>query len=307
MQQSEALTIPAVRTSRETMAYLSLSLMSVGWASAFIAGKVVLAEITPLAGAAIRYLMAAAVLSPLAFRALPRLSDVWRVRRPLLIMMVCGGFCYQWLFLLALQNTTATNASLLIALNPVLTMLLGSVAGEGLERRRLPGAFLALLGAAIVITRGDWDRVSALAHGAVQLGDIIAVVAAMCWACFNIASRRVVHVLSAGFTNTFIYAIGGCVLALLSGPANLTSQLSHASTAAWIGLLAMAVLSSAFAGQLFLYGVRVVGVNRTVLFIYLTPVLTAFASVLWLGESLTLAHLAGGAAVLFGVYWSTQG
>ena len=54
-------------------------------------------------------------------------------------MMICGGVLYPWLFLLALSRTSATNTSLLIALNPVLTVLLAPLVGEPLDRRRMIG------------------------------------------------------------------------------------------------------------------------------------------------------------------------
>jgi drug/metabolite transporter (DMT)-like permease len=73
------------------------------------------------------------------------------------------------------------------------------------------------------------------------------------------------------------------------------------------GIVAMAVLSSVVAGQLFLVGVRTVGVARTVVFVYLVPVLTALLSALFLGEQLTLAQALGGAAVLAGVAVTTGG
>lgn len=52
--------------------------------------------------------------------------------------------------------------------------------------------------------------------------------------------------------------------------------------------------------------VRTVGVNRTVVFVYLVPVLTAALSVTVLGEPFELAKALGGAAVLFGVYYTTS-
>ena len=73
------------------------------------------------------------------------------------------------------------------------------------------------------------------------------------------------------------------------------------------GVVLMALLSSVMAGQLFLVGVRTVGVGRTVVFVYLVPVLTAVLSTTLLGEPFRLAQAVGGSAVLGGVYWTTRG
>jgi drug/metabolite transporter (DMT)-like permease len=68
----------------------------------------------------------------------------------------------------------------------------------------------------------------------------------------------------------------------------------------------MVALSSVLAGQLFLYGVHSVGVARTVVFVYMVPVLTAAASTVLLDEPLYAAQVDGGAAVLAGVYVTTR-
>src|SRR5205823_999263 len=158
------------------------------------------------------------VLLPFALRQRPA-SGIGRVAAPLAVMVVCGGVLYPWLFLLALTHTSATNAALLIALNPVFTLLLSPLVGERLDRYRLAGVTPA--------------------------------------------------------------ARGGIVL--------------------------MALLSSVMAGQLFLVGVRTVGVGRTVVFVYLVPVLTAVLSATILGEPFRVAQVVGGSAVLGGVYWTTRG
>jgi len=52
--------------------------------------------------------------------------------------------------------------------------------------------------------------------------------------------------------------------------------------------------------------VRTLGVSRTVVFVYLVPVLTAVMSTMLLGERFEAAQGVGGAAVLAGLYWSTR-
>jgi drug/metabolite transporter (DMT)-like permease len=306
MQRSAVIATTAPRFGSEAWAYFGLTLASVGWASAFIAGKVVLAEVTPLPAAASRYLVATAVLLPLAWGKWPSRAALRPVLAQLAVMIVCGGLLYQWIFLLALERTSATNASLLVALNPVFTTLLSPLAGERLERGRLGGVLLALAGAALVITRGQLAQIGDLAGGGPNSGDVLAVAGAMCWASFNVASRRVVHIMSPASINTLIYGTGGIVLGLFSLRDHPWQQLSHASAAAWCGILVMSIGSSVLAGHLFLIGVRTVGVSRTVVFVYFVPVLTAIASVFWLGEAFGWAQALGGAAVLAGVYWTTQ-
>ncbi len=291
------------RPSAEALAYAGLSLATVGWATGFVAGKLALAEMGPLPVAAWRYVAAALMLFPFALHQRPA-TVARRARWPLALMVLCGGVLYPWLFLQALALTSATNTSLLIALNPAFTILLAPLVGERYQARRLAGVALAFAGAIVVITGG---RVSAAA-GLVTAGagDLLAVAAAAVWAVFNLAARGVVSHLAPAFTNCMIYGAGAVALLALGVEQHPLAQLAAATPTTYGSILGMALLSSVVAGQLFLMGVRAVGVSRTVVFVYVVPVLTAVAAAIVLDEPFALPQTIGGAAVLAGVYWTTR-
>lgn len=289
--------------SRDAAAYLGLTIATLGWASAFIAGKVVLAEMTPLVASAWRYAVAVVLLLPFAFRGVSKVR--FRPLAPaLMVLLVCGGVIYPWCFLSSLRYTSATNSSLLIALNPVFSVLAAPFVGERLTRHRIAGVFLAMCGAVIVITHGEVSRLLALS---LNVGDVFALGAAVTWAAFNIFGRRVVLHLQPATINCLIYAVGGIALSALGASEHPLQQLLSASPRAVGGILVMSVAASVLAGQLFLMGLRAIGVGRAVVFIYLVPVLTAMLSSLLLEEPLLLSQVAGGSAVLAGVYLSSRG
>jgi drug/metabolite transporter (DMT)-like permease len=285
-----------------TIAYVGLSCAALCWAGAFIAGKLALAELTPLTLAAWRYVFAVAMLAPFVLR-----RDSWRglgaVWGRLAFMVLCGGVLYPSLFLAALSRTTATNTSLLVALNPTLTALLAPLAGERLDPRRLPGVLLALAGATVVVTHGDLGRIGELGHAS---GDLLAIVAASCWVGFNVASRSVVARAKPASINFVVYGFGALILFALAHGEAPVRQLVAASSSAVASVLVMAALSSALAGQLFLLGVRAVGVTRAAIFVNFVPALTAGLAALLLGERMEAAQAVGGAAVLAGVWWTTR-
>jgi drug/metabolite transporter (DMT)-like permease len=290
------------RPTAATAAYAGLGVSTLGWAAGFVAGKLALAEMTPLGVAAWRYAAAASILLPFALRRWPR-GGLGDVARPLAIMVACGGVLYPTLFLLALARTSATNTSLLIALSPVLTLLFSPLVGERIERGRVGGVLVALAGAVTVITHGSVEHLRALSFNP---GDLLAIAAAATWATFNLTSRHVAGRLAPPFTNCVIYSTGGLALYALGLPEHPWAQLSAATPTALGSVAVMAVLSSVVAGHLFLVGIRTVGVNRTVVFIYVVPVLTALLSAVFLHERFEAAQAVGGAAVLAGVWWTTR-
>jgi drug/metabolite transporter (DMT)-like permease len=302
MSSAVAFSPPMERSNAAALAYAGLGVSTLGWAAGFVAGKFALAEMTPLPVAAWRYAVAASILLPFALRGRPR-TGLAGVAGPLAVMVVCGGILYPTLFLLALRGTSATNTSLLIALNPVITLLFSPFVGEHIDRRRVGGMLLALAGAVVVITRGSLEHLRALSFNP---GDLLALAAATMWATFNLTSRHVAGRLTPPFTNCVIYALGGAALYVLGLPEHPWAQLTSATSTALGGVVIMAILSSVVAGHLFLVGIRTVGVNRTVVFIYVVPVLTAIMSALLLDERFEAAQAIGGAAVLAGVWWTTR-
>jgi len=299
--QSTRLRFPVL--ADEVAAHLGLALAVLFWAAAFVAGKVALAEMTPLAVSAWRYAIAATLLLPFGLRAWPGIAVLRPVLAPLALLVLCGGIAYPWLFLTALQNTTATNTSLLIALNPIGTILLAPLVGEVLTRARLAGASLALLGAAIVITGGELGR---LVEVSSHSGDLLALGAAGVWACFNLTSRRVVARMTSASINFAVYGIGCIALFALAADEQPIAQLREASVSVYAALFVLAALASVLAGQLFLGGVRLLGVSRTVIYINLVPPTTALLSWLFIGEALGAATAVGGVAVLGGVYLANR-
>ena len=285
-----------------SIAYAGLACAAVCWAAAFIAGKFALAELTPLTVAAWRYVFAVAMLLPLVRRRADW-HGIGAVSGRLALMVFCGGVLYPALFLAALSRTTATNTALLIALNPTLTVLFAPLAGERIDPRRLPGVLLALAGAAIVVTHGDLGRLGEVGHAS---GDLLAILAACCWVTFNVTSQSVVARAKPAAINAAVYGFGALALFGLAQAEQPVRQFLTASPQAVVAVVVMAALSSALAGQLFLIGVRAVGVTRAAIFVNFVPVLTAGLAALLLGERLDAAQAAGGAAVLVGVWWTTR-
>ena len=89
------------------------------WGGTFVAGKIVVATITPLMGSFARYSIACVALLVAAFAlegGLPRLSA--RQWLATFVLGLFGVFAYNLFFMGALTKLPASRAALIIALNP---------------------------------------------------------------------------------------------------------------------------------------------------------------------------------------------
>ena len=127
------------------------------WGGTFVAGKHVVAVMSPMMGSFSRYVIAVVALLVAAFAlegGLPRLSR--RQWIGTFILGLLGVFAYNLFFMASLERLPASRAALIIALNPVITITISSlVLKERLGARRWLGVAIALLGVWIVISRGD--------------------------------------------------------------------------------------------------------------------------------------------------------
>jgi len=282
--------------------YLRLTCVPVLWGGTFIAGRVISAQLPPATAGFVRFVFATlALLAALHFteglRAITRIT-----RRQLLGTMALGAtgiFAYNLLFFTALSVLPAGRTSLIIALNPVVTLLIAAaLLGDRLSATRWLGVALALLGVWVVVTRGD------LAQIAQSLGKgELAMFGAVCaWAVYTLLGRKLLQGLSPVLATLWAAIWGTLFLGLLA-----LRDIPHVHATAftpevWAGLVFLGVLGTAVAFVWYYEGLRQLGAARTVVFNNLVPVFGVLLGWLILGEPLSASLLAGGALAIFGVF-----
>jgi drug/metabolite transporter (DMT)-like permease len=250
-------------------------------------------ELAPFWGAAIRFVLASAVLfGVVAVRRVPLphgAALTGSVLYGLLGFAGAFGFIY-W----GLVKTPAGLGQIILALVPLLTFLFA--VAERLEVFRaqsLVGALVAIAGIAVVFG----DRVGA----AVPLVSMLAIVAAAaCMAQSNVVVKRYpkCHPVA---NNAIAMGIGGAVLLLLSLAAGERQAVpADGQTVAAIGYLSLVGSVGVF--SLFLYVIARWSASATSYVMLLMPLVTVAVAAALANEAVTAAYFVGGALVLGGVY-----
>ncbi len=130
-----------------------------------------------------------------AFR--PSAAKALRQPWPVWLLGVGGLFGYHAAYFIALRNAPVVEAALLNYLWPLLIVVFSALLpGERLRWQHIAGSVLALLGAVVVVTRGEgfsFDPAHAFGYGA-------ALIAALIWSSYSVLSRRFPHVPSDAIT-----------------------------------------------------------------------------------------------------------
>jgi drug/metabolite transporter (DMT)-like permease len=289
-----------------TGTYLRLAMVPVIWGGTFIAGRVLALALPAAVGALLRFVVASLALLIAALLLegrLPRLN-----RRQLAATVALGAtgvFAYNLLFLGALALLPASRASLIVALNPVVTIMLAAwLLRERITRMRWLGILLAFAGVWIVVSRG---APLASVSGAIGPGEVMMFGAVCCWAAYTLIGRGVLRGLTPLAATTYASLFGTGMLALVAMPALLRLDRSAISLAVVASVLYLGLLGTGVAFVWYYRAVRRIGPSRTVIFNNLVPVFGATFGVTLLGEPLLPSMIVGGALAVVGVMLVSRG
>jgi drug/metabolite transporter (DMT)-like permease len=290
----------AIAAAGPMLVYVKLVMVAAIWGGTFVVGRIVSADLPPLIAACGRYGVAAIALCLLTTLS----SNGWvrLTRREVIgtaLLGLTGIYLYNLGFFYALSLLPAGRTSLLVSLNPIIT-LLGALAflGERLTLTRAVGVALAFCGVFIVLSRGD---PSSLLSGGIGLGELVMFGAVCAWAAYTLIGRSLLTTLSPFVATTYATLWGTLFLgvtALLHGQA-IPPQ-------AWslpvgLGFLFLGLFGTVVAFIWFYDGVQSVGAGRAAVFTNLVPVFAVAQSAIFLGEPILPSMVLGGGIAILGV------
>jgi drug/metabolite transporter (DMT)-like permease len=281
-------------------AYGSATLCWLLSAGVYIAAKWVAPEMPPWALCFWRATIAGLILLPLVRQDFAPMAQLVRARG--LELLVIGGLglaITQGLVFVGLNYTSATNAGLIIALMPLITMVLARfLLHEPMGPWQAAGLAIAFAGMAVIIVHGD---LAALLRLDISAGELWIVLSALCFALYTVLLRRAKFDLER--LPLLVLLLGAAVLTAL--PFHLWEILHDERTALNASGLA-ALAYAAIPGGAFMYylynrSVEALGAGKAGTLLYLQPVFVAGLAYFLLGERLHRYHLAGAALILAGV------
>lgn len=282
---------------------LKLVLTALFWGGTFIAGRVLAQAMPLMTAAAGRFAVAAVLLVAVAVRfegGLPRLNR-WQALITAALGLT-GIFLYNVFFLGALARIPAGRTALFVSLTPIMTALLASaVFGERLGWRAWLGICVALVGAAIVITRGDPAGAVSDIGSSFGLGETMMMLAVASWAAYTLISRKAMESLSPIAATTYATLWGLAFLAM--GAAGEVGSIPWMSLGwqAWAAIIYLGAIGTVLGFIWYYEGIRAVGPSRTAVFTNLVPAFGVMLSAVLLGEDILASMLVGGAISVVGV------
>ncbi|UUE95297.1 DMT family transporter [Comamonas thiooxydans] len=293
-----------MNTSR-TSTHLGLIGMAALWGASWPWGRIVAQAMPPLAAASLRFFLAGFLLVLWLYRS-GRMGAL-RVLGPrqwagLACASAVGVLGYSVFFLQALKTVPAGKAAMVVALNPVLTMLFAALLfRERVNAVMCLGLGLAVTGALYALSGGALGELVSSSSG---VGEWLLLGCAACWVAYTLIGRIVLTRVDALTTTTATALIGAALLLMASIALEGSSAwagLAKAPAVAWYSVVALALGATALAYAWYLKGVQELGAGAAAAYMSLVPLFGMLLSSVWLGEPITSSLLGGGATAIFGM------
>lgn len=269
------------------------------WAGAFIAGKFSIGEFPVFSLVFFRFLIATIII----FIILIKTEENWKITKQdlktFLTLGVVGMVGYHVFFFLSLKYTTATNSSLIGATNPIVTTILACVfLKDKITYKNILGILISLLGVILITTNGN---ISVLFNMKFNIGDILMMVAVLCWATYGVLSKKVLEVYSP--IKITSYAFLTCVIILI--PLVILEKpwvyIPSTTFNGWMSVIYMAIFPSVGGYLIQQMSIKKIGPTKTSLFINLVPVFSMILAFCILGESISIIKIIAGILIICGI------
>lgn len=286
--------------NKKTAGHLAALLTILIWGTTFISTKILLVDFQPVEILFSRFIMGFLAL----LAAYPRRLKGVHFKQELTFAAagLCGICLYYLLENIALTFTLASNVGVIISVAPFFTALLVHLfikSEERLQARFFIGFVVAMVGIALISFNGSKLELN-------PAGDLLAVIAALVWACYSILTRKISsfgYPVIPATRRTFFYGILFMIPALfLFGFQADISRFSNGANL--LNILYLGIGASALCFVTWNYAVKILGAVKTSIYIYIVPVITVVTSVLVLGENITVISIAGTALTIIGLFLS---
>ena len=306
--------------------WVSAGFVILAWGVTFANTRALLRDFSALEIQLLRF-----ALAWLALRAgelLPRCGECaadafsWRGELLFVGMGLAGVAVYQFLENCAIYYTNASNVAILVSFGPIVTAVLARIISgdRSLSARLVAGSLVAICGVALVSLNGVVNFQMR------PIGDLMALGAMASWGLYSVlvdkANARGVPPLTAirkaffwalvmmaplavwGATEQGYYALDGSFSVTLDADINI-ERFSRPLN--WVNIAFLGGVASAACFVLWNGACKALGVVRTTVGLYLTPIVGVVFASLFLGERLTAMSAAGGVVIVAGVAVANYG
>jgi drug/metabolite transporter (DMT)-like permease len=292
--------------------YLEALFSVIVWGASFIATKIAVGQISPIAVVWIRFAIGIPILFLAVF--MRRQFDFPKKNEWLYFALLgfIGITFHQWLQSNALKTAQATTTAWIITTTPAFIAILGwLVLKEKLTAVQSLGIGIATLGVLLVVGNGD---IASLAFGKFgTIGDLLILISALNWAVFSTLSRRGLRERPSTMLTLWVMTLGWLFTSVAFIASGDYAELSTLDSRGWWSLIYLGVFTTGLAYIAWFDALAQLPAAQTGAFLFIEPLSSMAVAAVVLNEAVTVATILGGAVIIFGIWlvnreeWKAEG
>jgi len=292
--------------NRILLASVLLTFTALFWGGNTIVGRLAaFHDVPPLSLSFWRWALAFVILAPFGLPRALRQREHYRGRTgQLFVLALLSVTAYNTCQYVALNHTTAVNVGVVSSIIPVVIFALTRIMGqERATPHQIVGLAAATVGVLAVLGRGD-PRV--LLHLALNVGDLVMLVGAVCWAFYSVFLRRLPPVFDPiGLMSVFM-GLGIAGIAPFYAWDVAAGRFPALDRDFLLIVGYAGLFASVIAYLSWNTAVSLAGANRAGLFMNMAPLLSSLMAVILLGEPFEWFHLLSMGLIFSGIYLATR-
>lgn len=276
-------------------------LATIIWSGNFIVAKAVHKEIPPISLNFYRWLVAALIIFPLAYK---RFRAEWSIVRKswnyLFWISLTGISLFNTFVYIGAHYTSAINLALIgTTSSPIMSIIFARIfLKEKIGWMKLAGLILCVTGVLFLLSKGDFHN---LLHLKFSEGDLWVLLAAFCFAIYNTMVKKKPAAISPINFLFVIFSFG----TLMVFPF-FVWETNHSPAVEWKGSLVLSILYLGLGASVICFliwnaAIDKLGAGRTALFGNLIPIFSSIEAALLLHEDFTWIHVVSMIIVFTGI------
>ena len=227
----------------------------------------------------------------------------WRDEIIFIGMGIASGSLYFFLENTALVYTSATNASLICALIPLLTAIFTYFIfrEKRLTKRFWIGSIISITGAILVVLNGDFSVQFNL------FGDFLALMAIVSWSVYGVLIKSLKGNYNSLFVTRKIFLYGILTIApyFIFEPFDVSAE-TLLKPVNLLNLCFLGLIASSLCYYFWTMSLRWLGVVKTNNYIYFSPLVTIITANIVLSEQITIYVISGTILIISGLWIATH-
>jgi drug/metabolite transporter (DMT)-like permease len=287
--------------TKKLIPFLEALFAVIVWGASFIATKIAVGQISPVAVVWMRFAMGIPILMVVVIMrkqfAFPKGSE-WLY---FTMLGFLGITFHQWLQSNGLQTAQATTTAWIISTSPAFIAVLGwMILKEKLNLQQSLGIGLAMLGVLAVVSKGDLTALAVGKFG--NTGDFLILISSVNWAVFSILSRRGLKNHPSTMMTFWVMTIGWLLtsVAFIAGKSYV--EIPLLDTRGWIAMIFLGIFTTGLAYIAWFDALAQLPAAQTGAFLFIEPLTSMVVASIILNEQVTLVSVLGGAVILFGIW-----